>query len=304
MKGKSLTNPQPQGQVGTASSKSAAARSQSAADWQRPPGLTSAKWEYVRSGRIAEQYNQFLDGDPLTSLDGQIVAHYLPGPSADQKPPHVLDLGCGTGRTLWPIAERGYRCLGVDLSLPMLRELGRDPRGLETEQSIDRVQANLVQLEGLADHAFDVALCLFSTLGMIEGRVARDRFLRHVHRVLKPGGRFLVHAHNVAYQWRLPGGVRWSAGNAWAACRGIEELGDRRATYRGLPNFFIHSFRRSELNAALHGAGLRPRQWWGVTPGASQPRPEDPLPKLSWRSDWQLVGWIVDCYCEPESAFD
>src|SRR5207253_1412334 len=37
----------------------------------------------------------------------------------------VLELGCGTGRVLLPIAREGIRCVGVDASPSMLAELRR-----------------------------------------------------------------------------------------------------------------------------------------------------------------------------------
>jgi SAM-dependent methyltransferase len=39
----------------------------------------------------------------------------------------VLELGCGTGRALLPIAERGIACTGVDLSPAMLEQFRRKP---------------------------------------------------------------------------------------------------------------------------------------------------------------------------------
>ncbi len=35
----------------------------------------------------------------------------------------VLELGCGTGRTLLPIARTGIQCVGLDASRAMLRVL-------------------------------------------------------------------------------------------------------------------------------------------------------------------------------------
>ena len=52
-----------------------------------------------------------------------IAAHVLTGGPAD-----VLELGCGAGRLLRPLAERGHRCAGVDQSPDML---GLVPTGIE-----------------------------------------------------------------------------------------------------------------------------------------------------------------------------
>ena len=45
----------------------------------------------------------------------------------------VLELGCGTGRTLLPIAARGLACTGVDLSPAMLDQFRRKPGAATVE---------------------------------------------------------------------------------------------------------------------------------------------------------------------------
>src|SRR5206468_469838 len=68
--------------------------------------------------------------------------------------------------------------------------------------SVERVRANIVELDCFRDASFDYAACLFSTLGMVAGADNRRRAVAHVRRVLKPGGVFVLHVHN----WRF---------NAW-----------------------------------------------------------------------------------------
>ncbi len=41
----------------------------------------------------------------------------------------VLEIGVGTGQVAIPLAERGVRVIGIDLSAPMLRQLVRKPGG-------------------------------------------------------------------------------------------------------------------------------------------------------------------------------
>ena len=45
----------------------------------------------------------------------------------------ALDLGCGAGRNMLPLARLGWRMLGIDLSVPMLLESAR--RGREEERT-------------------------------------------------------------------------------------------------------------------------------------------------------------------------
>src|SRR3954471_20931837 len=151
-------------------------------DWQLPPGTDRGLWDYVSSERVAREYDAALAGTPLLDLDLRFAERHFPTPG------RLVDLGCGTGRLLLPFARRGFSCLGVDLSdamLDVVREKA-EREGL----AVERLKANLVELDPLPAAGFNYAACLFSTLGMVRGRSNRRRFLGHVRRILKPGGVF------------------------------------------------------------------------------------------------------------------
>ena len=275
------------------------------ANWQIPRGVTASNWEYAQAKHISAGYDKFLLDDPLTMVDRQILDRYLPnrkeegGENANLNKPLIADFGCGNGRSLIPLLNRGYQGVGIDLSLPMLnafqKKIGIDPNKgtsvLKTgENGCFWLQANLVELEGIVDGAFDHGLSLFSTLGMIRGNENRQVFLEHARRTIKPGGWFIIHAHNVWYQLRYPGGLRWALGNGIRAIRGKAEFGDRESNYRGINNMFIHSFRRRELLKSLSLAGFREFDWFGVSP--HQDQPVDGLPM---GQSLRLVGWVVAC---------
>ena len=131
----------------------------------------------------------------------------------------------------------------------------------EERLPIDCVRANLVELDAIADGAVDYAMCLFSTLGMIRGRANRRRVLEHARRILKPGGRFVLHVHNYWYNLRDPDGPLWVLGNLLTApLRRDVEVGDRWFPYRGLPSMFLHVFRWRELAADLRVGRLPHRR--------------------------------------------
>ena len=294
----------PSGRTGRLASSSSA--------WQIPRGVSKGNWDYVRANQIAEEYDQFLDDDPLTKVDRQIIDRYLGPvkensrdiPSADQsgeapQAPLVADLGCGTGRTLVPLLQRGYRGVAIDLSMPMLNQLGKKYDWRKSAENLEEstqpgqltlLNANLCELDGLKDNSIDHAICMFSTLGMIAGSSNRASFLKHVRRILKPGGLFILHAHNVWFQLRSPGGIKWALGNAWSRICGGSEFGDRTADYRGLRKLFIHSFRKNELRRALVDHGFSDLTWHGVQPGAIEVSENCGL-----GSSLSLVGWIVVC---------
>lgn len=266
--------------------------------WQAPVGVAAGTWEYVNRDHIGDQYDAFVEGEPLSQVDRKIISRYLPKlpTSANQdshdqaeRAPAVIDFGCGTGRTLVPLVGDGYRGLAVDLSESMLANLSKNlsNHGLGAAP-VSKILANLVELSCLADRAADHGVCMLSTLGMIKGSKNRAKFLNHARRIIRPEGRFFVHAHNYFYQWRHPGGLRWAAANRWRAVRGREEIGDRLATYRNVSGMFIHQFRRSELRRALTDAGFTSQEWYGVESGSPEP-----VPIKRWHNPFRFVGWVV-----------
>ena len=210
-------------------------------DWQLPPGTDRGLWDYVSSTRVAREYDAALAGTPLLEADLRFCDRHFPTPG------RLIDLGCGTGRLLVHFARRGFRCLGVDLSDAML-DVVREKAGREG-LSIDLLKANLVELDGVPAGGFDYAACVFSTLGMVRGAVNRRAFLGHVRRILKPGGVFVLHAHNARY--RLGRGLG----------RRGPEPGDRTMPQvRGGAELTIHHYTRGELVGELAAAGFRVRE--------------------------------------------
>ena len=162
------------------------------------------------------------------------------------------------------LAPRGYECLGVDLSEAMLDVLRQ--KAADARLPIQTLQANLVELDDLRDSTYDYAACLFSTLGMLRGRDNRVKFLKHVRRILKPTGIFVVHAHNVRFKFGLGLGRRGA------------EPGDRTMPqHRGGADLTLHHYTRKELLAELADAGLEPTE---ILPVSTRPGGDLPAPWL------------------------
>lgn len=212
-------------------------------DWRLPPGVDRGTWDYAHNSDLARGYDDALRGTPLLDIDLAFASEHFATPG------RLIDLGCGTGRLLIPFAKRGFWCLGVDLSEAMLDVLGE--KAAAERVSVHRLKANVVELDGIIDETFDYASCLFSTFGMIQGRAHRARMLAHVRRLLRPGGMFVLHAHNLWFR------KRWLIGSGWQALRGRAEFGDRtmRQHYGGAA-LTLHHFRRAEILGELRQAGF------------------------------------------------
>ncbi len=220
------------------------------ADWLLPPGVSRGLWDYLHSPSVARGYDDALAGSTLFVADERFVGRHCPAPG------RLIDLGCGTGRLLLALARRGYRVLGVDLSPEMLA-VAREKSAV-AGLPVDLLRANLAELDAVAGDSFDYAACLFSTLGMVAGAEARRRVLMHAFRVLRPGGRFVLHVHNRWFNALDPSGRRWLLGNLLASAVGRAAAGDREMpVHQGVAGLTLHLFTRGEAARLLRGAGFR-----------------------------------------------
>ena len=91
----------------------------------------------------------------------------------------ILDLGCGDGQLTQRVAATGAHVLGVDASADMV--------AAARERSVEAEQAN-AELLPFHDATFDA---VFSN-AVLHWVRDQDAMLAQVHRVLKPGGRFVA----------------------------------------------------------------------------------------------------------------
>lgn len=251
--------------------------------WLLPIGVPRGVWEYAHSEDIAAEYDESIASTDLVVFDQQVIARYCKLPGL------VVDLGCGTGRALIPLLKRGFRGVGVDLSRPMLQAFTEKAK--QNGVSVWAIHANIVELDCLQDGIADYCLCLFSTIGMIHGRSNRRRVLEHVRRILKPGGVFIVHVHNVWFQALTAGGRSWLIPH-WFQTRILRkgQFGDRFFEYHGIPNVFVHAFTRREFLRDLRSAGLCVRKLIPLAVGRREPLAH------SWFFGWlRANGWIAVC---------
>jgi ubiquinone/menaquinone biosynthesis C-methylase UbiE len=143
------------------------------------------------SRRSAELYDvgvEFLFGGTADVMRRQVIAPLVSLARSQSQPLHVLDVACGTGRTLAQIhrALPDARLCAVDLS-PFYLQLARETVGRAPHARF--VPANAEALP-FADASFDgvVSVFLFHELP----RASRRKVWAELARVLRPGGRVIV----------------------------------------------------------------------------------------------------------------
>jgi SAM-dependent methyltransferase len=103
----------------------------------------------------------------------------------------VLELGCGTGRALLPIAERGIECAGVDLSPAMLEQFKRKPGAAA-------IKLSCAQMESFAfgGKRFRLIFSAFRAFQHLDTVAQQLACLTRVRAHLAPGGAFAFDVFN------------------------------------------------------------------------------------------------------------
>jgi SAM-dependent methyltransferase len=157
----------------------------------------------------------------------------------------VLDVGCGDGTHLRPLADRIDRGIGVDLAPKMIASARRRTNHSSLTFRVDDAE----QLATVPTGSIDKVICV----GVLEHVLCPARALRQVARVLAPTGRFVGLTLNGTYWWY--------------------RLADRLQ----LPTRHLTTDRRLAPDRArrlMRTSGLRPDVgYWRFVPRGDMPRP-------------------------------
>lgn len=121
----------------------------------------------------------------------------------------ILELGCGSGRLLLPLARDGHTLWGIDRSVPMLKRCAKRLSRVNA-----RTRARVHILLGDFRHlplatpsaepsatGFPLILCPFNGFQHLYTRPDVERFLAEVRRLLTPGGCFAFDITHPDPEW-------------------------------------------------------------------------------------------------------
>ena len=174
------------------------------------------RWPFARQPGVIERldpqsaYQLWAGSYPprahnrLMEVEQETVLALLP----DVRELTVLDAGCGSGRYLRVLGERGANAIGMDLSPAMLE------RARETTTRIARADLRALPFDA---RSFDLVVC-----GLALGDLAEiELALTEIARVLRPGGRVIysvVHPAGGEAGWSRTfesGGKQWAIDSFW-----------------------------------------------------------------------------------------
>jgi ubiquinone/menaquinone biosynthesis C-methylase UbiE len=143
-----------------------------------------------------------------------------------------LDCPCGIGRVALPLASKGIRVTGLDITQSYLDELSKKAK--RRDLKIDLVHADMRRIN--FDSQFDAGGNLWTSFGYFEKESDNRLVLKKMYRALRPGGKFMLHVINrdwimVNYQPR-----------DWQEVAGVKLVEERRFDYRTSINHGIWHF--------------------------------------------------------------
>ena len=191
----------------------------------------------------------------------------------------ALELGIGTGRIALPLADRGVRVHGIELSTAMIAEL-------RTKPGADRIGVTIGDFaSATVDERFSLAYLVRNTITNATTQAEQVAVFRNAAAHLEPGGTFVIENYVPALQ-RLPPGETIHAFEVTPTHVGVEEYDvarqiaishhywfhDGDVTVYSTPHRYVWPA-ELELMAELAGLTLRER-WadWDRSPFTSDSR--------------------------------
>jgi SAM-dependent methyltransferase len=217
--------------------------------------------DYFGEG-VAERYDE-SSADMFDPAVVEPVVDFLAELAGDGA---ALELGIGTGRIALPLAQRGVRVHGIDLSEAMVAKLREKPGGEEIEVTIGDFATTRV--EG----SFSVAYLVFNTINNLTTQDAQVACFENAAAHLEPGGCFVIEV-GVPRLTRLSPGETYNVFAFGETHIGVDEYdvenqglvshhlwpADGTWERRSIPFRYVWP---AELDLMARIAGLRPRERW------------------------------------------
>lgn len=236
--------------------------------------LSSIKERFDRFAQVYDLWVNHEDADPVTQACVDALAEIAGEGSA-------LELGVGTGRVALPLAQRGVKVTGLDISPKMLERLHAKPGA----GRLSVLVGNFADVE--APGCFDLIYAVWDTFHNLLTQEEQVRCVCNAKRKLTPGGALVIETSiprdwifgdgwtrstiGVVFDYALERLVQTDLSQQFSDVRWIETSEQGTRIHRRQERFVWPS----ELDLMARVAGLRLEQrWsnWNKEPFTSQSR--------------------------------
>lgn len=111
-----------------------------------------------------------------------------------KKSDKILDLACGYGRITIPLAKRGYKIEGIDISPDLIKKARKEAKGL-------RFKIGDMRDLPYKNESFDKILCLWSSFNHLLTKKDQLKAINEIYRILKENGICLIELPNGESKW-------------------------------------------------------------------------------------------------------
>jgi SAM-dependent methyltransferase len=115
--------------------------------------------------------------------------------AAEEQPDAILEIGCGTGRVMIPLADKGYRVHGVDNSEAML-EIAEKYRQRSPERQANMVLHHADIHTAQFDQKFDLVLLTYNALMHFHGQEAQMNVMARLREMMTDDGLLIIDLPN------------------------------------------------------------------------------------------------------------
>jgi SAM-dependent methyltransferase len=198
----------------------------------------------------------------------------------------ILELGCGSGRVLLPLAEASHRVTGIDRSPPMLERAREAAHSAGLHERVTLLEAGMAAADHVPGGPFGLVLLSLNGIMHLETAAAQRAVLAAARRALDPRGILVIDTMNpdpallatfdgrVQHEgsWPQPDGVqvdRFAARTHTPATQRIEThlwydlVAPDGALRRVSTRFPLRYVTRAELELMLELAGFAEWQVYG-----------------------------------------
>jgi SAM-dependent methyltransferase len=198
----------------------------------------------------------------------------------------ILEMGCGSGRILIPLAQAGFDVTGIDQSPAMLDRARAAIDGLRLEGSVQLIETSMLDADSAPGGPFGLVIFSLNALMHLPTMAAQRAALESALRALDPKGQLIIdvmnptpdHLHSLGSapvlegSWELPDGStvdKWAHRRIHATTQVIDTLlsydrvgadGTFRRTRTRFPLRYVHV---AELELLLELAGFTEVRMYG-----------------------------------------